>query len=204
MCAYIHIYTCSTFHLANIFHLDFPAIPRPQIRPKRAAKQLLEHLKAHARQRSIVPPFTRFITDKRIYEVVSKPACNNANINLEEKIFFSLRKKKEKKTPLTLRPRMFIKRKPHARLMQRLANQIAPRRRHMVIQLAKYKHELCVVGALCEFRSASERVVRLAEAERVRVQVGGEVALCGCDAGVERAAVGEVAAETHAYCEGEG
>lgn len=60
---------------------------------------------------------------------------------------------------------------------------------YVVIQLAEYQHEF----PLDVFR-ARERVVGFVEAERVRVQVGGEVADCGGDAGVEGAAVGEVAA----------
>ena len=45
---------------------------------------------------------------------------------------------------------------------------------------------------------AVEAVVVLAVAERVRVDVGGEVADCGLDAFVEGGAESEVPAETHA------
>lgn len=45
---------------------------------------------------------------------------------------------------------------------------------------------------------AGEGVVGFVLAEGVAVDVGGEVAYCGGDAGIEGTAVGEVAAETHA------
>ena len=60
---------------------------------------------------------------------------------------------------------------------------------HVVIQLPKDEHEFAL-----DVAGARERVVGFAEAERVRVEVGGKVADCGGDAGVEGAAVGEVSA----------
>lgn len=95
---------------------------------------------------------------------------------------------------LTLRPSRLIKAKQHPLLMQRLADQIPPLRRHVVIHLAEDHNQLALYIA-----RALKRVVLLACAQCCAVDVGREVAHCCCDAGVERAAVCEMAAETHAY-----
>jgi len=63
----------------------------------------------------------------------------------------------------------------------------------VIVLLPEYHHQLAfdVAGAL-------EAVVILARAQGMAVDVGREVAYRGCDARVESAAVGEVAAEAHA------
>lgn len=90
---------------------------------------------------------------------------------------------------------MFIKRESHAGLMKGLANKIPPLRGNMVIHFAK-DHDEFAGNVPC----AGEGVVVFALSERVAVHVGCEVADCGGDAGVEGAAVGEVASEAHACC----
>jgi hypothetical protein len=88
-----------------------------------------------------------------------------------------------------LRPRWLVKRKRNARLMQRLADQIASLGRHVIVHLAKDHDELAfdVFGAL-------DGVVGFAGAKGAAVDIGGEVADGGGDAGVQSAAVGQVAA----------
>ena len=73
--------------------------------------------------------------------------------------------------------------------MQRLPNQVPALGRDVVIQLPEYHNELAldVPGAL-------EAIVVLACAQRRAVDVGREVAHCGRDARVQRAAVREVSA----------
>ena len=93
-----------------------------------------------------------------------------------------------------LRPRHLVETERHALVVQRLANEIAALGRDVVVALAEDHDELAF-----DVAGAGEGVVVFALAERVRVDVGGEVADGGADAFVERAAVGEVAAEAHAW-----
>lgn len=78
--------------------------------------------------------------------------------------------------------------------MKRLADQVTSLRWHVVVQFAKDHDQfaLDVFGAL-------DAVVVLAGAQRAAVDVGSEVADGGRDAWVQGAAVGEMAAETHAW-----
>lgn len=93
-----------------------------------------------------------------------------------------------------MRPRRLIEAKRHPRLMQRLADQVASLRRHMVIHLAKNHDQLAL-----DVFNALQRVVALARAERRAVDVCRKIAHCGADAGVQGAAVREVPAQTHTW-----
>lgn len=88
-----------------------------------------------------------------------------------------------------LRPRRLVKAERHARLVERLADQVAASRRHMRVHLSKDHHELAF-----NVTSALDRVVGLACAESRGMNIGGEVADGGGDAWVEGTAIGEVAA----------
>ena len=76
--------------------------------------------------------------------------------------------------------------------MQRLADQVPPLRRHVVIHLAE-DHDKLTLDVFC----ALQRVVAFARAQRRTVHVGREVAYRRYDARVESAAVRKVTAETH-------
>lgn len=91
-----------------------------------------------------------------------------------------------------LRPRHLVPAKHDAGIPQRLADHVAPGRRHVVIQRAVDEGELAL-----DVRCARERVVGRV-GERAGVHVRGEVADGGGDAGVQGGAVCEMPAETHA------
>lgn len=92
-----------------------------------------------------------------------------------------------------LRARDLVETELHAGLMQRVANQISARGGHVGVVLAEDHGDFAF-----EVGCALQRVVVLAAAEGVAVDIGCEVGDCGGDARVKRAAVGEVAAEAHA------
>ena len=66
---------------------------------------------------------------------------------------------------------------------------------HMIIQLPKNHNKLSL-----DILRPSKRVIILALAQRARVDISRKVAHRGRDAGIQRTAVCEVAAETHARC----
>lgn len=94
-----------------------------------------------------------------------------------------------------LRARDLVETKLHAGRVQGVADQISACSGHVVVVFAKDQHELGF-----DVGGAAQGVVLFAAREGVAVDVGWEVTYCGGDAGVEGAAVGEVAAETHACC----
>lgn len=86
-----------------------------------------------------------------------------------------------------------VEREIHTGVVQRLADEVAARGWDVVVALAEDHDELAV-----DVARALEAVVSQALAEAVAVDVGGEVAHGGAHALVQRAAVREVAAQTHA------
>lgn len=81
----------------------------------------------------------------------------------------------------------------HPRLMQSLADEIPALGRDMIILLPENHHQLAF-----DVGSSGQRIIALPFAEGMTVDVGREIADCGADAWIQGAAIGEVAAQTHA------
>ena len=95
-----------------------------------------------------------------------------------------------------LSPRNLVEAERSTRFMQRLPDEIAAFWRDVIVTLAEDHDELAV-----DVFDSLETVILFAFAQAVTVDIGCEVADCGADSFVERAAKRKMPTETHAFAQ---